>query len=267
MSDLLHPLPRRMSASSIRRFDTCPKQFYLADVARAERENLGSPRLTQANAIHHALERFYGLPLGDRSVENLRRALRAIWPAHRGVDTFLDKEEERAYGLEALWMLETYAASFDLNLSPLAREQWLQVRLASGADLVGKLDRLDRRPDGRLDVIDYKTSDRVIDEQDLSRDLAAQIYAVLAQENYGGIVASVRFIYLPVGTVAVWRPEQEDIDDAKVRIEARIAEIRACQDFSATPGPMCRYCPFALGCAERQQVSLDDIAVSAEVGF
>jgi len=262
-----HPFPRRLSASALRRFESCPKQFYLADLVRADRGFVSSPRLAQANAVHHALERFFGLPVENRSLETLQQALRFVWPAHRGVDLFADRKEEAAYGLEALWMLESFVENFDTLGTPLAREQWLDTRLANRIELFGKLDRIDRRADGSLEVIDYKTSDRPIDEHDLPDDIAAKTYAVLAQANYDAHVSAVRYIYLPLGREVVWRPEPEDLAEARQALESRVAQIRETESYDATPSPHCRYCPFALRCPERQQVSLEDIAVTSEVGF
>jgi RecB family exonuclease len=267
MSEIAHPTPRRLSASALRRFETCPKQFYLADVARADKASTESPRFAQANAVHHALERFYGLPLEHRSGETLIRALRFVWPMHRGKDLFLDKKEEAAYGLQAIAMLESYANNFDLAVRPLAREQWLSTRLAGRIELFGKLDRIDRRPDGTIQVIDYKTSERSIDECDLPGDIAAQTYAVLARAAYQSEVSAVRYIYLPLGSEVSWRPEQEDVDQAEQALEGRVDQILNAESFPAQPGRHCRYCPFALTCAERQQVSLDDLTVTEELAF
>ena len=50
----------RLSPSALDRFRACPKQFYLSDIERAPREAETSTVLMQGNAIHAALEKFYG---------------------------------------------------------------------------------------------------------------------------------------------------------------------------------------------------------------
>lgn len=64
MSVAQHAVTRRirLSAAAINRYRICEKQFHLADVLRVKVDrSKPSPILAQANAVHHALERFYGI--------------------------------------------------------------------------------------------------------------------------------------------------------------------------------------------------------------
>ncbi len=97
VADALASFPDRLSPAALGRYRSCPQSFYLSDVERLPRDEQPSPVLCQANAVHHALERFFGLPLLDRQPENLERALRSVWPSHRRPGAFLTREQERAY--------------------------------------------------------------------------------------------------------------------------------------------------------------------------
>lgn len=248
----------RLSASAITRFDTCPKQFLLADLERVPRIEQPSPVLVQANAVHHALERFYGLPLTERRPENLVRALRSVWPRHRRAGAFCSREEEARYGGEALAMLERFAGSFSLDVQPLAREQWLTGRTKSGIEVIGKLDRIDASANA-LTVVDYKTGHRTLEAEDLRGEPAVWVYAALTEQAYRLPVEAIRFIYLRHGAEVSWQLERDDVDLVKERLARKIGEIRAASEFEARPGLHCRFCPFALRCPERSEVSLDDL--------
>jgi hypothetical protein len=100
---------RRISPSAISRYVLCPKQYRLHDLERLGPKQQRSPILARANAVHHALERFYGLPPEHRQPENLERALRAVWPEHR-VGVFRSVDEEIFHGQAALEMLRVLAA-------------------------------------------------------------------------------------------------------------------------------------------------------------
>jgi putative RecB family exonuclease len=267
-SGVKHAMPPRLSASAINRFELCPKQFLFADVLRERQQEEPSPILVQANAIHHALERFFGLPLNERDPENLARALRSVWPQHRKRGAFAHADEEAFYGLEAIAMLRSFAGAFALDAEPLAREQWLKGRTKSGIEIIGKLDRVDERPDG-LSITDYKTGQRMLEPEDLRHEAAVAVYISLAEASYGRPVTRVRYLYLRQGADVVWELEREDVEALKRGIPTRIGEIRRAtrEGFVATPGEHCRFCPFALRCPERSRVSLDDLQVAEGLPF
>lgn len=259
-------LPTRLSPAALRRYLTCPKQFQLADLEREPRQDGPSPVLCQGNAIHHALERFFGLPDEDRIYENLERALRAVWCEHRKPGTFGSRQEEREYGLAALDMLSRFARDYDISVVPLAREQWVSTTVA-GIELFGKVDRIDRSASGGIELVDYKTGRHQLDPTEVSGDPAAQIYLLAAEATYGLEVERIRVIYLQSGDEVRWSPEREDVEAITESIVERIEEIRSAPSFAATPGRHCRFCPFALRCPERQAVSLHELVPVEDMAF
>jgi putative RecB family exonuclease len=253
------PTLERLSPSALSRYLTCPKQFFLADIERAPHENEASPVLMQGNAVHAALDKFYGLADEHRSRENLERALRSVWtnPQIRKPGTFSSKEQEGEYGRAAIAMLDLYARDFDLLKRPLAREQWIKTKLQSGIVLFGKADRIDEGVEGGIRVIDYKTGRRRLDVEDLSRDIACRVYALAAADTYKRPVEKVSLIYLATGEEISWSPEQEDLDAAREELEVLATRIITSESFEAMPGDQCRFCPFQLQCVERQRVDLE----------
>lgn len=250
-------LPGRISPTALGRYRTCPRSFLLTDIERVPRREERSPILVQGNAVHHALERFYGLPAEDRRPENLERALRSVWPEHRRPGSFSNKEEEATFGSAALQMLNSYSERFDLSIEPLAREQWVSLRV-SGVTLYGKIDRIDRYGEG-LDLIDFKTGRRRVECEDLIDDPAVQVYVVGAEAEFRLPVERVRFIYLGLGDEVAWELEREDVEELKRRLLDTITRLRADEIFEALPGDHCRFCPARLHCPDRQRVSIDEL--------
>jgi RecB family exonuclease len=225
---------------------------------RVPRGAEGSPILNQGNAVHHALERFYGLPKESRDPVHLERALRSVWTAHRRPGSFATKDEEGMFGRQAVGMLREFGERFDLSVEPLAREQWINLRVA-GVNIYGKVDRIDRGRDGGIDIIDYKTGRRKLDVRDLIGEPAVQLYVAGAELEYKLPVERVRFIYLSLGDEICWEPEREDVAALKERLVTTVRELQADTVFEARPGDRCRFCPARLHCSERQRVSLDDL--------
>lgn len=239
-----------------------------------------SPLLASANAVHHALERFFGLPLESRGVEVLHRALRSVWREHCPSGTFADVDEEARFGQEALASLSAFAERFDVRVAPLAREQWCSTRLPNGVEIFGRLDRVDLvgmpaigGQDGvggehAVRVIDYKTGRRRLAEEDLPGESAAQVYLLLAEAAFGRPVESIRFLYLGGDPAEVcWYPEREDVEAVAERLLELTSTIAADTEFEPAPGSGCRWCAFALACPERQQVALDELVVPADLAF
>lgn len=224
-----------------------------------------SPALAQGNAIHHALERFFGLPLEERSVENLHRALRAVWPEYRA-GAFASRDEEAFYGREALELLSHFAATSDLEVQPLAREQRVRFRLTPDVTLVGKIDRIDDGDDDSageqvrpIEIVDYKTGKPGLETADLPGEPATQVYVAAAEALFKRPVSKVRVIYLR-GDDVVWIPgERGDVDELRERLLRICSQITETTDYEANPGAHCDWCRYALICEDRQRVSLNEL--------
>jgi putative RecB family exonuclease len=256
-----HPLPNRLSPSALARYRVCPKQFLLCDIERVTRREERSPTLVVANAVHEALQLFYGLDLAYRSADNATRCLRAVWKKHRG-SVFQTKESEAAAGVEAILMLRRYCESFDITSTPVALERWVGVQLGT-TRLYGKIDRADRFSDG-LDLIDYKTGRRALEAGDLKHEPAVQVYVVGAEATFRAEVRRVRLIYLALGFEVCWEPEREDVEALRERLAATLGEIAIDEQFVARPGQQCGFCPAQLDCPDKDRVLIEQVAKAAD---
>ena len=254
-----HPTSR-LSPAALNRFRTCEQQFFFADIERVPRREEPNPLLAQGNAVHAALERFFGLRPEDRdpAVDSLHQALRSQWRAHCKPGTFISGDQEIEFGRSALSLLSSFAQHFDTSVEPLAREQWVSRRLPNGIEVFGKIDRVDPFQDG-LALVDYKTGHRQIEQEDMSSEPAPLIYLLAAEHEFGMPVRCVRFLYLASGDEVRWTPEPEDIGLLGERLTTLTTAIRDAETFDPSPGDHCRWCPFALRCPDKGRVELADL--------
>lgn len=254
-------LPSRLSPAALSRFRVCERQFFHVDVERLQRRSDPNLLLAQGNAIHAALERFFGLAPNERHPAEavLQQALRSQWRSYWKPKQFTNTDLEIEFGNKALAMLRAFPEQFDTTVEPLAREQWVQTVLPNGVELFGKADRIDAFEDG-LDLVDYKTGRFQLDEDDLSDEPAAQVYALAGESTFGLPVRRVRYLYLASGDQISWWPERDDMAALGERLTELTDAIRV-SEFPASPGDHCRWCPAALHCTERGRVTLDDLAV------
>ncbi|MBS1868647.1 MAG: ATP-dependent helicase [Actinobacteria bacterium] len=242
-------LPRRgeglvLSASDIDTYRTCPLKYKFARVFRIPQE----PTLNQrfGIAVHQVLERFH---VGDepQTVEGMLGLLDAAW--RRG--GFGGSEQEIQLRGKATDALTRYCERFAAeDVQPMFFERSFSFQLGPHV-LRGRVDRVDRLPEGGWELIDYKTGPPKSAAQ-LEQDVQLSLYAVAACEAWELQDARGAYYYV--------------LDDAKVPVPAaagrdwieevatEVAEGILSQGFEPTPSyAACAMCDYRLVCpaAER----------------
>lgn len=162
------PPPAKLSVTALRDYLVCPFRFYLKHVLRMEPVDLTKAELDARDfgtLLHGALQAMGEdeklrtgadeAVLGDALLAGFERKVRARYGAVLTLPLVVQFESARqrlraaaavqARECAAGWRIERVEWSFDFPLG--------------GLTLRGKIDRIDRHPDGRVRVLDYKTSD------------------------------------------------------------------------------------------------------------
>ncbi|HWE11788.1 MAG TPA: ATP-dependent DNA helicase [Solirubrobacteraceae bacterium] len=234
-----------LSASDIDTYRTCPLKYKFARVFRIPQE----PTLHQRFGIlvHQVLERYHAADGG--TLPELLGLLEAGW--RRG--GFGDSEEERQLRGKAASALTRYHGRFQ---SEEARPVWFerQFTFKLGRHLLrGRVDRVDRLPDGEYELIDYKTG-RPKTAGQLADDVQLSLYAVGARESWH-LDASRQAYYYLLDDQKVEVPMDEGDRGEWVReVAMEVAEGILSQGFEPTPSfAACSICDYRLVCpaAER----------------
>jgi superfamily I DNA/RNA helicase/RecB family exonuclease len=242
-------LPRRgeglmLSASDIETYRLCPLKYKFARVFRIPQE----PTINQRFGIvvHQVLERFH--VQGGGSLDELMQLFDASW-RRAG---FGDRSDDRQFRARAIAALERYwEADRDEPGEPVWFERSFSFRL--GPHLVrGRVDRVDRLPDGGYELIDYKTGKpKTADE--LREDVQLPLYQMGARESWGLPTAAQSYLYVLEGEKVPVSPSDEEL--ARVRgTVAEVAEGILEQRFEPTPSyEICSFCDYRIACpaAER----------------
>ena len=147
-------IPRRgrglmLSASDIDTYRICPLKYKFARVFRIPQEPTIHQRF--GIAVHQVLERFHTGGGGDLP------ALMELFEASWRRSGFGDSDDEHQFRDKAVSALERY---WLLDRQSESRPAWIQRSFAFrlGPHLLrGRVDRVDRHPDGSYELIDYKT--------------------------------------------------------------------------------------------------------------
>ncbi len=238
------PEPVRLSALSYTQVDTylrCPQQYQYRFVFRLPTRP--RPQAQFGWILHEALRDALGSiqtgePLTWQAVE---AAYASAWARQRFC------APERAPSLQELGTeyLRRAFEKGDLK-KPLLLEQPFSLPV-DGLRVKGRIDRVDRHPDGTYEVIDYKTgSARRATE--LKRDLQLGIYAMAAREVFRFEPLTLSYYYLETGErVTVEKPPERLAEDRETITE--VADGIRAEFFPAKPDRMkCAGCDFRLLC-------------------
>jgi DNA helicase-2/ATP-dependent DNA helicase PcrA len=246
-------LPKRgeglvLSASDIETYRTCPLKYKFARVFRIPSEPTINQRF--GIVIHQVLERYHRAEDGGRvgTIDELLGLLEAGWRRNG----FGASDEERQLHEKATTALQRYHARCHAEPArPVWFEKAFSFRLGAHT-LRGRVDRVDELPDGRYELIDYKTG-RPKTQSQLREDVQLSLYAVGAREAWHVDAERQSYLYVlddekvPVPT--------EDIDrDWISETVAEVADGILGQGFEPTPSyAACSTCDYRIACpaAER----------------
>jgi putative RecB family exonuclease len=243
-----------LSPSRAGDFKACPQLFKFRAIDRlAEPATVYQARGTTA---HLALQRLYDLTPIERTPDRLYDLFREAWSELRATEEYAELfgsvEQEREWGLESLALLANYLLIEDpAEVEPLDRE--LDMLEAIDDDIVirGILDRIDRLPDGRLIITDYKTGKAPPEPYALPAFFALKIYALLIRRRLGETPAEVRLIYLNGPTVYRIPVESSQLDAMERQLRALWNRINRSMEqnyFPPRPSRLCDYCSFRDRC-------------------
>ncbi len=186
-----HPWGVEISYSQLRAYLNCPWLYKLRYI-KGRRVSL-TPPASLGLSIHGALETFHAKKGAD--FEALLDAFEERW-VHKGYASAVEQMEWHRKGEEILktyWECESKSAS---RIVGVEREFVFPLE---NHKVRGKIDRIDQRPDGSYEVVDYKTHLDVASEEVTAADLQLRIYALAARHSLKLKPAWLSFYYVAAG--------------------------------------------------------------------
>lgn len=235
-------LPKNLSHSQLETFERCPWQYALRYLYRIPEPQHSSA--TFGMILHDTLKTFYSaIQSGKKSTLPLLEECYANAWRSEGFLNHAHMSHQKTHGREMLQaFFERQKSDFG---QPVALEKSFTLTLA-GVRLTGRIDRIDRLPDGTYKVIDYKTGKQKTAAQ-VKKDLQLSVYALACARALKIPVSQLALYYLENQEELLTSRSQAILEKVAEELEKKIQALRT-SDFAPTPGMHCDYCSYRLLC-------------------
>ncbi|MGD9936152.1 MAG: ATP-dependent helicase [Methanoregulaceae archaeon] len=229
------------SASSIGCYDTCPLKFkfeYLLEIPTPPKTYFGLGTAVHATVELLSKDRQKGI---DRSRDEAIAILQASWDS----SAYTSNKQEDEYWNKALGLLDNYFAWEAANENTVVEVERRFSFSYGDHPMRGKIDRLERRPDGRLVVVDFKTgsTSSAPSRNSVREEIQLNLYALAIFEEFGELPAEAAYLYLKETKYIPYAPTPETVTTFRSRLDEMIGNVLAGK-FPSRPSYDCKWCDY-----------------------
>jgi putative RecB family exonuclease len=234
---------RPLSYSQISRYQTCPLWYKLQYVDRLKPKERFY--LSFGDIIHQCAEHFYKIPVPPPpTFEKLIQFYEMNWIS-QGYESPEQEQQYKEYGKQLLSDFHRIH-SLDFKM-PLAVEQQFYINI-QGVTLGGKIDRIDKLPNGGVSIVDYKTSKDIFTSDHLEQDLQLTFYQLAVETMWKMPVKKLTLYHLRSNTPCTCSGRSpERLEEAR-QLVLKVADGITKGVFPAVENSLCAFCDFPEHC-------------------
>ncbi len=238
-----------LSYSQIQTFKICPLHYKLKYILKIPTPQTSAQSF--GTSIHAVLRDFYQSWINKSKLEidNLDELFKKNW-INEG---YYSKEHERKALEKAKLIAVNYLKNnFSKKNLPVALEYPFSFNLGE-IKMGGRIDRIDKVTDGKIEIIDYKTGENVPSQKDIEKDLQLTFYALAATGVKDKILDRkpedilLSLYYLEKEIKITTTRTKEELEKAKEEL-LKIAEEISKSDFLCSRSLFCKNCEYKMLC-------------------
>ena len=246
---------KNLSFTKFTAFAKCPKQFWYQYVLGALPASQQSPALYKGGIFHQIVEES-AKRQKEGNVDDVAKLLAELdtqWDSTKYRTLSVKKEKEDRQSLAPA--LETYQKWSSSNYNEIISLELSFTIYIGGFQVKGKIDRVEKTPDGEFIVIDYKTGKRgktgkLSNDDNLRNIMQSNLYSLALKDNpdYGKLPIKAKFFY--VERPSEWQLVEYDVSLDKINetIDTLTGYVDSIQnqEFDPTPGMFtCKWCEYS----------------------
>ncbi len=246
-----------ISFSQLQCFEMCPLHYKLRYILKIPPQPTAATSF--GSSIHCALRDFYQEIIQGRKPEN--NAITQLLEKHWIDEGYTSKTHQQHALEQAKNILTTYITNnFDpKKAAPLGVEIPFQffikdlMKRKRTLRIAGRIDRIDRLSDNKIEIIDYKTGSNIPEKNELANNLQLTLYAMAAMNvndtlfnrNPEDVVLTLD--YVEEGKKLTTLRAKEELEEAKERIFQKVEEMES-SEFSCNKSIFCANCEYKMLC-------------------
>lgn len=248
----------RISYSSLETFKTCPLKYKFQDIDKIRIPK--SVELVFGSSVHATLKfMFERTPLYP-TVDQIIDFFRETWnKAKVFINSEIIEEEKDIFLKEGISILEKfYKNNPPWNFNVVDSESRFEAELENTKTgemhtLAGIIDRIDKNDDS-YEIIDYKTSKRMMSQENLDNDFQMSIYCLGLMKRWPHLDSQkikLSLYFLKHGEKISTSRTSEQVKEMKKNIINTINDIQdkiKNDNFYPTPSPLCDWCGYRQMC-------------------
>lgn len=243
----------RLSPTAVSAFHQCPQLYKFLYVDKlGDQYSRPKPYFTMGNHVHATLRDLLRLwPPERRTAQAAQKLLEKNWRRYR--TGFKDSQDEQRWAEKAREQLKAFVEGHDLSARPVMLEEALEARITPGLVLRGRVDRVDREPDGSLHIVDYKTGKMPAEADWLQLELHA--LALSLSRRSAPPVRRLSYLYLGPSELVSTALSPGSLEQVQWDLLGTARSIRQERRFRPRRGPWCKGCDFRPICPTQPDVS------------
>ncbi|MDD2730507.1 MAG: PD-(D/E)XK nuclease family protein [Candidatus Portnoybacteria bacterium] len=268
----------RISYSALETFKRCPLKFKFQYL-----DKIKTPKSKDAlfgTLMHSALKILHEPALAIPTEEEILKFIADNWDAKIYGS---EQESAMAFGQAIKIMKDYYAKNYPSQFNVVALETPFEAPVKAKDEIhliTGKIDRIDKTPEGLFEVIDYKTAKKMPPQEKVEKDLQLSVYHLGIANRWPSIIeenrpVKVSLYYLKHGEKLSSQRQPEQLAATKEDILKDIESISQAQQkqkFDPLPNPLCdwceyqRHCPYFKHKFKEEKLFFNDQDIKALIG-
>ncbi len=162
---------------------------------------------------------------------------------------YYSPQVEEEFKKRGVKMLEDYFKDNQTNPNKIIALEKPITITHKGIDILGYVDRVEKTPEGEIEIVDYKSGKRTKDEEAimLGGDTQAMIYTMMFEKKWKKKLKNFYFYYLSNRTKVPCNPQRRLIKQTFVDIEETMKNIKY-EKFDFDQSPLCGWCDYEVIC-------------------